>query len=1269
MRIKISVENKNLIIESGQTIVIGRAPNCDLVLKNRVVSSRHVRIAFDNNQWQITDLGSTNGTMVNNRQIAAKVPKPLVQVSGKCILGGPKDGSLLEYSLLDQGKSLAGNQVAPGQDTLANQTGNTSSSALIPTPAVSATHDNSDVSIVPGISATSVTSGVSAIPVTPAISAVSAKPVALVAQKPTNSPSGQSAFGTKPEAEAVAKTSISQLTVNQPVHHRGSMFIPVEWEEELVAQPLSGRQFPGLAPTGPIPLANLESNFGTNYPSDSIQSTNLSNPIEPIRDTANATLVDDQTRLFGQTPRQKIVLKPSKPQPAIPSQSGRKREGITDNIDLGLTRAGINIPQTQYVSATGWRQKDYSGSENKRPKGKASVYKNRMEMQQDQVIPIPNLGQRITIGRAPDNQIVLPDPIVSGHHAVITNTTNGLLIEDLGSLNGVFVNGTRVQNATVKPGDIVLLGKIALRHDGTHLAPVGRNQNAVASVVIDNMSFEVAASAIERTKTGKKTKRLLDEISLVIPKNSLLAVIGPSGAGKTTLLRCMLGKQAPHSGATYFDGLEIRQYAPALTDRIGMVPQDDLVHPELTGLQALKYTANLRFPDDASKKDKEAAIKRVVNQLGLSQNAGTKIASMSGGQRKRVSTAMELLAEPDLLFLDEPTSGLDPNLDREVMLLLRDLAHGDEQSEGRTVVVITHSTANLNQADNVLLLAPGGKVAYFGPPNELQDFFKPVCEPWFADIYDWVATNPDLAKERFQRSCFSQEKAVAAALASMGVAVSNSPASGEKNGVQTPVGEVLAEANYATGTNTVLTHNVRSNQVANIGMPGSMALQVGNVASSVQGKKVVKAPKRSLFKQVRTLSARQIRLMMADPLFLGFTLVLPLVMALITLMIPGSHGFIGGESSDDLAKVKSLLVVLIFGATLMGVVPAIRELVREREIYRRECAVGLRSGAYLFSKILTLGGAGVVQSVILTLGLTLMHKHAAGHGVIFGFYIELMLTCLLATLSASALGLLISACVKTSEQAMPFMILVLITQLVMCGGMIDFRPGSVGHFISNGISAQWAYSAAAQTVNLNESKDRVGRDRRKQAANEAAKKERDAKTKVQNLTDQAQEQAQIAQTQQQRAQETIQDLMSKLRSCQGTINQGKKMIRDEQKRQEEEKKKQQQPAPAPNPNNNNKPASFQVQPGTEPLLKAVRVAMKTTPTLPTVGQCSGLSKSSSLPAVADKNKSEKVEKSGEWMNPRWKPQRERWLRQILYLSGFYVVLSSATMLPLFASRR
>jgi ABC-type multidrug transport system ATPase subunit len=190
-----------------------------------------------------------------------------------------------------------------------------------------------------------------------------------------------------------------------------------------------------------------------------------------------------------------------------------------------------------------------------------------------------------------------------------------------------------------------------------------------------------------------------------------------------------------------FEGHNIHTEYASLRSRIGMVPQDDVVHRQLTVNQALRYAAELRLPPDTSKEDRDQVVAQVLEELGLTKHADTRVDNLSGGQRKRASVALELLTGPSLLVLDEPTSGLDPALDLQVMTMLRQLADA-----GRVLLVVTHSLTYLDVCDQVLLMAPGGKTAFLGPPDQIGDVMGTTN---WAQIFAKVGADPDEANRRF----------------------------------------------------------------------------------------------------------------------------------------------------------------------------------------------------------------------------------------------------------------------------------------------------------------------------------------------------------------------------------------------------------------------------------------------------------------------------------------------------------------------------------------
>ncbi|MGV7374339.1 ATP-binding cassette domain-containing protein [Mycobacterium kansasii] len=348
------------------------------------------------------------------------------------------------------------------------------------------------------------------------------------------------------------------------------------------------------------------------------------------------------------------------------------------------------------------------------------------------------LAGAVTVGRAQDNDIVVPDVLASRRHAFLVQTALGTEIRDARSVNGTYVNGVRIGSAVLSEGGVVTIGNVDMVFSAGTLTRQADAGTPAGGLEVNRVQFEIDG------------KQLLDNISLTARPGTLTAIIGGSGAGKTTLARLIAGYTRPSAGSITFEGHDIHAEYATLRSRIGMVPQDDVVHRQLTVNQALGYAAELRLPPDTSSADRAKVVARVLEELELTEHGDTRVDKLSGGQRKRASVALELLTGPSLLILDEPTTGLDPALDSQVMMMLRKLADA-----GRTVVVVTHSVSYLDLCDQLLLLAPGGKTAYFGPPDQVGSVMG--TSNW-AHIFIKVGADPDEAKRRFLAQRGSEPK-------------------------------------------------------------------------------------------------------------------------------------------------------------------------------------------------------------------------------------------------------------------------------------------------------------------------------------------------------------------------------------------------------------------------------------------------------------------------------------------------------------------------------
>src|SRR5574341_395004 len=354
--------------------------------------------------------------------------------------------------------------------------------------------------------------------------------------------------------------------------------------------------------------------------------------------------------------------------------------------------------------------------------------------------------EAVTIGRAPDNNLVLDHPVVSRYHAVIERMGTRFRLRDLRSSNGVFVNGQRVaRDVWLKEQDEIRIGPHVFTMSGGSL-----QQQAETGLGIEACTL--------RKRVGRGTV-ILHDVSMTVRPQELVALVGMSGAGKTTLLNALSGYRPAKPGEVVVAGMDLYRHYDLFRNEIGYVPQKDIVHMELTPQAALEYAAQLRMPPDTTPAERKRRVAEVLADLDLTERRHVPIHRLSGGQLKRVSIGVELLTKPRLFFLDEPTSGLDPGTEYDMMKLLRRLA-----DQGRTVVLVTHATKNVMLCDKVVFMARGGYLAYFGPPEQALGYFDGYRTPRerrekemeFDDIYrildDETRGTPEEWSERFKAS-------------------------------------------------------------------------------------------------------------------------------------------------------------------------------------------------------------------------------------------------------------------------------------------------------------------------------------------------------------------------------------------------------------------------------------------------------------------------------------------------------------------------------------
>jgi ABC-type multidrug transport system ATPase subunit len=601
----------------------------------------------------------------------------------------------------------------------------------------------------------------------------------------------------------------------------------------------------------------------------------------------------------------------------------------------------------------------------------------------------PSAVMRVTttvlrIGRAADNDVVVSDLSVSRYHAQLRRTARGSFeVADLESHNGTFLNGQRISAAPVTEDDLIGVGPATFRLVGEELQEF-----------LDAGDISLTARDLTVTLPGGRV--LLDHVSFPLGERCLLGVIGPSGAGKSTLLGALTGMAPANGGGVLYDNRDLYTHYAELRHRIGLVPQENILHTQLTAERALGYAAELRFPRDTSKAERRRRIAEVLDELALTRHAKTRTSAMSGGQQKRVNVALELLTKPSLLFLDEPTSGLDPGLDKSVMEQMANLAH-----DGRTIIVVTHSVANLNLCDRLLVLVPGGKIAYFGPPEEGLRHFG---QPGWAEVFQAFESEPDRDwASEYRRSPYFHRY---------------------------------------------------------------IASDMDQPAPVARGPQAPSAPpaSRNRLAQFSTLCRRYLAVISSDRAYLAVLAAMPIILGVLAALVPSPHGLTGRANTD----AESVLLILVIAACFIGAANAVRELVKERSIYTRERAAGLSAGAYLASKLIILAVISAVQAIVLVLiGLFGRKLPHTGAFLTHLPLVEIVLAIGILAVVSMTLGLLISAMVNSSDKTMPLLVVGVMFQVILTGGIFPVAGKAGLEQIAWLSPSRWGFAAVASTVNLN----------------------------------------------------------------------------------------------------------------------------------------------------------------------------------------------------------
>ncbi len=593
----------------------------------------------------------------------------------------------------------------------------------------------------------------------------------------------------------------------------------------------------------------------------------------------------------------------------------------------------------------------------------------------------------VVLGRDGNANLFLDAPTVSRHHATIDTDTQGRYVIKDHSTNGVFVDSDRIKTATIiKDGSKIRIGPFTLIVRGDELQIL--DQGNQIRLDIHNVTLETNG------------KRRLDDLSFAIEPGQFVALVGGSGAGKSTLMRTLLGIESTTKGTVYLNGEDLRKNFNIYRTQIGYVPQDDIIHQELTVAEVLAFAAKLRLPPDTNVNQ---AVDTALDSIKMSHRRNAFVKDLSGGQRKRVSIGVELLANPKLFFLDEPTSGLDPGLDKQMMQLLRDLAHEGK----RTIILVTHATANITQCDRIVFLGQGGRLCYFGTPEDALEFFE-VQD--FADIYIKLETEQEVISYaiKYQQSPYYQR--------------------------------FIA--------NSLITVTPEASKTA-----------------PPERKNV------SFIRQFTLLQERNFRLILRDKVNLSLALLTaPIGIGLIMLAVRDKIPFFTeNPDNDPLLSTLSLRVLFIFtcAALWVGLSSSLQEIVKEAAIYLRERLVNLGIFAYLGSKVTIISGIAILQTILMLTIILIGFKTPKQE--LISWSLGISITTFLTLLASFSLGLLVSAAVKNSSQANSALPLLLLPQIIFSGVIFKMDSGTLASKLSWLMLSRWsvgAYGTLANVSNL-----------------------------------------------------------------------------------------------------------------------------------------------------------------------------------------------------------
>ena len=977
---------KDQVFELIQTeIIIGRSPDLAVTIDDRVVSRQHARIIFQEGQFYLEDLDSSNGTYLNGLLIEQRVPIN----SGDQISLGKRIILTFEYSQLQVASTLKESeiQIDEGQTFLETRM---EEGTLVDDGPIQQDQAASAPALVVKIADINITTHYLQ-EATITIGRAADNDIVIASPVISRHHAILKQIGNSYQIlaldEATNKLVLAGQTLSGAYLLRPGDIIAIGSNMPDVAVSLMYQEAEGKGQTA----------VSTTTASQTVKGTALKSEKTIVDGGVDLNLVSTQPELTvtiagqpGQTyslDKDRITVGRSEENDIVISSRIISRqhaflERVPGGYDLVIHPDATNTLICQGRPVTGRQHLSHGDIlriDSEIPGMMVTMmYQSRDSVNSKEKLTTIDFGNKnkLTLGRDPSNDVFLDMPNVSRFHAQIERVGRRYAVTDLRSANGTYVNDQRIDDQVwLKPQDTIRIGQYRfvvgedkfIRYDensGLHVETIGVN------------------------KWVRKNLNILQDISLIFQPREFIVIVGQSGGGKSTLVDAIAGYRPATHGSVFVNGIDVYKNFDAIRNEIGYVPQKDIIHMELTVYQALDYAARLRMPRDTTKTERHNRILEVLSELDLAHRKDNQISSLSGGQQKRVSIGVELLTRPGLFFMDEPTSGLDPGTETAFMHLCRRLA-----DQGRTIVMVTHATKNVMLADKVVFLARGGYLAWFGPPNEALEYF----DRFRSD------------RERRTRPMEFDQIYV----------ILDDPTKGTAVEWAKRFTEHVAYEKYIS--------NPLKTRQSSLPLADKTTRKE---QSSARRKR--KHSEVSSLRQFSILSSRNVKILIRDRSSLVLmVLIAPLVgmldLVIAPLMGRAPYDFFTGDAPN----ASITLFLLTIYCLLVGGLSQMREFVKETEIYKRERLVNLKIFPYVTSKV--------------WIALLLAFYHAAAYTIIhfiafdmpggFAEFGTFYITTALAVMAGMIGGLLASAISPAASSAPMIMILLIVPQIVLSGAL------------------------------------------------------------------------------------------------------------------------------------------------------------------------------------------------------------------------------------------